>query len=46
MKTTKTLILAARIFLSLGIGTAMAQNLTLGGGEATQLAGSYEVATH
>ena len=34
MKTTKTLILAARIFMSLGIGTAMAQNLTVGGAEA------------
>jgi hypothetical protein len=43
MKTLSILILATRIFLSLGIGTAMAQGLTPGSGEGVYLSTHHQV---
>jgi hypothetical protein len=44
MKAISTLILAVRIFLSLGIGTAMAQGLIPSGGEAAYVSAQHQAA--
>jgi hypothetical protein len=44
MRTLTTLILAARIFLSLGIGTAMAQGLIPSSGETGYFSTQHQAA--
>jgi hypothetical protein len=44
MKTATTLLLAARILLSLGVGTATAQGLTPGSGEGVYFSGLHQTA--
>lgn len=44
MRTLTTLILAGRIFLSLGIDTAMAQGLIPGSGEAVYFTTQHQAA--
>jgi hypothetical protein len=45
MKIVTTVVLATRIFLALGIGTAMAQSLNPGTREAAYMAGQRQVAS-